>query len=52
MMSRRHWIVHRADRNLADGRKGQQVAQTLSVRQVTIWINTVKAVGNDVLARL
>jgi hypothetical protein len=51
MMSRRHWIVHRADRNQAQG-SGHFAAQSLSPSTVKTWLAAVEAFGKAVLALL
>jgi hypothetical protein len=51
MMSRRHWIVHRADRNRAQG-SGQFAAQSLPPDLVETWIASAEAFGVAVLALL
>lgn len=48
MMKRRHWIVHRADRNRLSGR-GHHAAQSISKSQVTSWIGVVDAFARAVL---
>jgi hypothetical protein len=51
MMKRRHWIVHRADRNQAQG-QGQFPAQSLHPNTVKAWKSTVEGFGKAVLALL
>jgi hypothetical protein len=51
MMSRRHWIVHRADRNTAPGR-GQYAAQSISPTTVRRWQGAVRDFGTAVAAAL
>jgi hypothetical protein len=51
MMSRRHWIVHRADRNQAQG-SGHFAAKSLSPSTVQIWLAAVEGFGKAVLALL
>jgi len=51
MMKRRHWIVHRADRNTAAGR-GHHAARPLQQAAVETWSEALKQFGADVLARL
>ena len=51
MMKRRHWIVHRADRNNASGR-GHHVALTLQQPAVEAWSNAVEGFGNAIFAQL
>jgi hypothetical protein len=48
MMSRRHWIVHRADRNNAAG-SGQHATRSLGQGTVQRWLEAVRAFGLDVL---
>jgi hypothetical protein len=47
-MRRRHWIVHRADRNQESG-SGQHSVRSLGRGSVEIWLNAVRAFGGDVL---
>jgi hypothetical protein len=51
LMKRRHWIVHRADRNQMQG-SGQHAAQSLQPSTVDVWLNTVQTFGRDLLALL
>jgi hypothetical protein len=51
MMKRRHWIVHRADRNTATGR-GHHAAHALQQETVEVWSEALKQFGAGVLARL
>ncbi|MGH7440226.1 MAG: hypothetical protein ACRENE_31425, partial [Polyangiaceae bacterium] len=51
LMRRRHWIVHRADRNQAQG-QGQFAAQSLHPSTVKAWAVAVEAFGHAVLALL
>lgn len=51
MMKRRHWIVHRADRNTASGR-GHHAARPLQQAAVENWSQAVEQFGKDVLAKL
>jgi hypothetical protein len=48
MMKRRHWIVHRADRNNATG-SGQHAALGLPKATVEAWSIAVKQFGTSVL---
>ncbi|HEY5959570.1 MAG TPA: hypothetical protein VIV60_23605 [Polyangiaceae bacterium] len=48
MMKRRHWIVHRADRNGAQG-SGQFVARSLHPDAVRAWASSVRVFGEGVL---
>jgi hypothetical protein len=50
MISRRHWIAHRADRNLNKG-PGHQAVGSLSKAMVSRWVTTVKAFGRELLSR-
>jgi hypothetical protein len=50
MMSRRHLIVHRADRNPVSGR-GQHSAASISRETVQRWSEAVRAFGDDLLDR-
>lgn len=51
MMKRRHWIVHRADRNQAQG-QGQFAAMSLHPNTVKAWVVSVETFGKAVLALL
>lgn len=51
MMKRRHWIVHRADRNMASG-VGLHALQPLQEQTVNRWRDDVYQFGRDVLASL
>jgi hypothetical protein len=51
MMARRHWIVHRADRNEMPG-QGQHVAKSLSLTTVNRWRDAVRDFGADFTAAL
>ena len=51
MMKRRHWIVHRADRNTAYGR-GHHAARTLQQTTVEAWADALRRFGTDVFAKL
>lgn len=51
MMARRHWIVHRADRNTLLG-QGQYVARSLSPATVRKWRDAVRDFGAGFLAAL
>jgi hypothetical protein len=51
MMKRRHWIVHRADRNVAQG-SGQFPALSLHPNTVKAWLSAVDGFGTAVLALL
>jgi hypothetical protein len=48
MMSRRHWIAHRADRNTVTG-PGHQMTRSISVALVKKWIKGVDRFGKEVL---
>ena len=51
MMARRHWIVHRADRNQILG-QGHHVTRSISRKNVQQWLNAVRDFGADFLAAL
>jgi hypothetical protein len=51
MMSRRHWIVHRADRNQAQG-SGHFAAHSLSPGTVQTWLAALDGFGRAVFALL
>lgn len=51
MMSRRHWIAHRADRNRNSGR-GHFVATSISKASVNAWISLVESLGARVVKLL
>jgi hypothetical protein len=51
MMKRRHWIVHRADRNTATGR-GHHAARTLQQAAVEAWRDALQQFGSDVFEQL
>ena len=51
MMSRRHMIVHRADKNPISG-SGHHIASSLNKRMVESWLNTVEEFGFRVIANL
>lgn len=51
MMGRRHWIVHRADQNQAQG-IGHFAARSLHPDTVRTWLKAVEAFGKAVLALL
>jgi hypothetical protein len=50
LMMRRHWIVHRLDRNRSSGR-GQHVARSLARSTVERWTKAVEDFGRDLLSR-
>jgi hypothetical protein len=50
MMTRRHWIAHRADRNPRKGR-GHHPAGSLAVAAVTRWVGGVERFGDDLLSK-
>lgn len=54
MMSRRHWIAHRVDRDLSEevDPRRQQVGLSILPELVSDWKNTVIAVGETVLREL
>jgi hypothetical protein len=47
-MSRRHWIVHRADRNEGKG-SGYHAARPLQKRTVETWLGAVEQLGRSIL---
>lgn len=51
MMARRHLIAHRADVNERGGR-GQHVATSITVTQVSDWCRVVETVGLRILTEL
>src|SRR5262249_39688787 len=51
MMDRRHWIVHRADRNEIPG-QGHYVARSISPTTVRKWRDAVRDFGAKVTAML
>ncbi|MBI2375116.1 MAG: hypothetical protein HYV07_14055 [Deltaproteobacteria bacterium] len=51
MMRRRHWIVHRADRNHASG-TGHHVARPLNRATVEKWFGALETFGNGILSSL
>ncbi len=51
LMKRRHWIVHRTDRNTATG-SGQHAALGLQKATVETWLNAVKQFGTSVLNQI
>jgi hypothetical protein len=51
MMKRRHWIVHRADRNLASG-AGHHPARSLQLAVVEDWYRAVGDLGALVLSKV
>jgi hypothetical protein len=51
MMARRHWIVHRGDRNPVIGR-GHHPVRSLAKAAVAEWINAVESLGDSVFAAL
>lgn len=51
LMQRRHWIVHRADRNELSGR-GLHVARPIDLTTVKTWHAGVKGFGDALLAAL
>lgn len=51
MMLRRHWIVHRADRNTASG-SGHHSARALDRESVKTWLEALENFGKDILSRL
>jgi hypothetical protein len=51
MMTRRHWIAHRADRNTSRG-PGQHPVTSLSNAMIAHWMRTVERFGNELLSRV
>lgn len=51
MMDRRHWIVHRADRNPKKGR-GQHKCKSIGTAKVACWIASVESFASHILAQL
>jgi hypothetical protein len=51
MMTRRHWIAHRVDRNPERG-MGHHPVKSLSRTTVSRWIAAVEHFGKDVLSLL
>lgn len=51
MMRRRHWIVHRTDKNQKTG-PGQHRALSLSKGSVEDWVRTVESFGMEVLLHI
>jgi len=51
MMARRHWIVHRADRNELPG-QGHYVARSVSPSTVRKWLDAVRGFGVDLIQAL
>jgi len=51
MMARRHWIVHRTDRNEVVG-QGHHVTRSISRKNVQQWLSAVRDLGADFLAAL
>jgi hypothetical protein len=51
MMSRRHWIAHRADHNSSKG-QGHHPATSLSNAMVTYWTRMVERFGDELLSRI
>lgn len=51
MMERRHWIVHRADRNPESG-SGQHKCKSIGTKCLDRWITTVETFANEILKQL
>jgi len=49
MMSRRHWIAHRLDRNPKKG-SGHHRVKSLSILVVNRWIEAVERLGREILS--
>jgi len=52
LMERRHWIVHRVDRNRQPPGRGISKSRFISKKMVDYWTNTVRDVGGLVLTKL
>jgi hypothetical protein len=50
MMKRRHWIVHRADRNTEKG-TGHHPARSLQRATVSTWADAVEDFGSALLEK-
>ena len=50
LMSRRHWIGHRVDRNPESG-SGHHPVKSISSQALSDWIMAVESLGSDVLSR-
>ena len=50
MMTRRHWIAHRADRNPRKGR-GHHPVTSLANATVSRWVDGVERFGNELLSK-
>ncbi len=51
MMSRRHWIAHRLDRNPKSG-SGHHSVKSLSTVTVFQWVQAVDQLGQDIFSWL
>ena len=51
MMERRHWIVHKADRNPKTGR-GQHKCKSIGTQRLKRWITTVETFAEEILRQL
>jgi hypothetical protein len=51
MMTRRHWIAHRADRNSTQGR-GHHPVRSLARSTVTRWVDNVERLGDEILSNI
>jgi hypothetical protein len=51
LMSRRHWIAHRVDRNPKSG-SGHHPVKSLSSQAISKWILTVELFGHDILSKV
>jgi hypothetical protein len=51
LMSRRHWIAHRLDRNPYRG-SGHHSVKSLSTGTVSLWIDAVERLGQDILSKV
>lgn len=51
LMSRRHWIAHRVDRNPKSG-SGHHPVKSLSSQAISKWILAVELFGHDILSKV
>jgi hypothetical protein len=51
LMSRRHWIAHRLDRNPYRG-SGHHSVKSLSTATVSLWIEAVQRLGRNILSKV
>ena len=52
MTSRRHLIVHRADRNPSAGGPGHKRTRSIGAKTVTTWRDTVEGFCSSILDKL